>query len=81
MDEYEELLDTNPIWTRRTQGVGYISLEDMLDLGVTGPMIRAAGLPWDIRKSEPYSSYDKFDFDVQSRTENDVYARYRVRRP
>ena len=79
VDEYEELLDTNPIWTRRTQGVGYISLEDMLDLGVTGPMIRAAGLPWDIRKSEPYSSYDKFDFDVQSRTENDVYARYRVR--
>jgi NADH-quinone oxidoreductase subunit D len=79
VDEYENLLDSNPIWKRRTQGVGFISLEDMLDLGVTGPMIRAAGLPWDIRKSEPYSSYEKFDFEVQSRPENDVYARYRVR--
>ncbi|HLX44754.1 MAG TPA: NADH dehydrogenase (quinone) subunit D [Bryobacteraceae bacterium] len=79
VDEYEELLDSNPIWTRRTQGVGFISLEDMLDLGVTGPMLRGAGLKWDIRKSEPYSSYDQFDFEVPTRTENDVYARYRVR--
>jgi NADH-quinone oxidoreductase subunit D len=79
VDEYEELLDSNPIWMRRTQGVGFISLEDMLDLGVTGPMIRAAGLAWDIRKSEPYSSYDKFDFKIATRAENDVYARYRVR--
>jgi len=79
VDEYEELLDTNPIWTRRTQGVGYTPLEDLLDLGVTGPMIRAAGVKWDIRKSEPYSSYDKFDFEIPTRQENDVYARYRVR--
>jgi len=79
VDEYEELLDSNPIWKARTQGVGFISLEDMLDLGVTGPMIRAAGLPLDIRKTEPYSSYDQFDFQVATRTENDVYARYRVR--
>ena len=79
VDEYEELLDSNPIWTRRTKGVGFISLDDMLDLGVTGPMIRAAGLKWDIRKSEPYSSYDKFDFEIPTRAENDVYARYRVR--
>src|ERR1700682_5859061 len=55
VDEYEELLNANPIWMRRTQGVGYISLEDMLDLGITGPMLRGAGLNWDIRKSEPYS--------------------------
>jgi NADH-quinone oxidoreductase subunit D len=79
VDEYEELLDANPIWKRRTQGVGIAPLEDLLDLGVTGPMIRAAGIPWDIRKSEPYSSYDKFDFEIPTRTENDVYARYRVR--
>src|SRR5713101_6507087 len=79
VDEYEELLNANPIWIRRTQGVGFIPLEDMLDLGVTGPMVRAAGLKWDIRKSEPYSSYDKFDFEVPTRGENDVYARYRVR--
>jgi NADH-quinone oxidoreductase subunit D len=53
VDEYEELLNANPIWRQRTQGVGFISLEDMLDLGVTGPMLRGAGLNWDIRKSEP----------------------------
>ncbi len=79
VDEYEDLLDSNPIWKRRTQGVGFISLEDMLDMGVTGPMVRAAGLPLDVRKNEPYSSYDKFNFKVPTRTENDVYARYRVR--
>ena len=79
VDEYEDLLDANPIWKRRTQGVGMAPLEDLLDLGVTGPMIRAAGVAWDVRKSEPYSSYDKFDFDICTRTENDVYARYRVR--
>jgi NADH-quinone oxidoreductase subunit D len=79
VDQYEELLDSNPIWVRRTKGVGFIPLETMLDIGVTGPMIRAAGLKWDIRKSEPYSSYDKFDFEVPTHPENDVYARYRVR--
>jgi NADH-quinone oxidoreductase subunit D len=79
VDEYEDLLDSNPIWTRRTKGVGFISLEDMLDQGVTGPMIRAAGVPMDLRKTEPYSSYEKFDFKVATHTENDVYARYRVR--
>ena len=79
VDEYENLLDNNPIWKIRTQGVGFISIEDMLDLGVTGPMIRAAGIPLDVRKTEPYSSYEKFDFIVPTHTENDVYARYRVR--
>jgi NADH-quinone oxidoreductase subunit D len=79
VDQYEELLNSNPIWMRRTQGVGFVPLEEMLDLGVTGPMIRAAGLNWDVRKSEPYSSYEKFDFDVPVHTENDVFARYRVR--
>jgi NADH-quinone oxidoreductase subunit D len=79
VDEYEDLLNANPIWKRRTQGVGFIPLDVMLDVGVTGPMIRGAGLKWDIRKSEPYSSYEKFDFDVPCYTENDVFARYRVR--
>ncbi len=79
VDEYENLLDNNPIWKIRTQGVGFISIEDMLDLGVTGPMLRGAGVALDVRKTEPYSSYDKFDFKVATRTENDVYARYRVR--
>ncbi|MCS6953635.1 MAG: NADH-quinone oxidoreductase subunit D, partial [Bryobacteraceae bacterium] len=79
VDQYEDLLTNNPIWLRRTKGVAYLSLEDMLDLGVTGPMLRAAGLAWDIRKAEPYSSYEKFDFDIPTRTESDVYARYQVR--
>jgi NADH-quinone oxidoreductase subunit D len=79
VDEYEQLLTNNRIWIGRTRGVGRIPLEDMLDLGVTGPMLRAAGLQWDARKSQPYSSYDKFDFEIPTRTEGDVYARYLVR--
>jgi NADH-quinone oxidoreductase subunit D len=79
VDEYEDLLTRNPIWLRRTKGVGWVSLEDLLDCGVTGPMLRAAGLAWDIRKAEPYSGYQRFDFRVPTRTEGDVYARYQVR--
>jgi NADH-quinone oxidoreductase subunit D len=77
--EYEDLLTRNPIWLRRTKGVGWMSLEDMLDYGVTGPMLRASGLAWDTRKAEPYSSYDQFDFEIPTRAEGDVYARYEVR--
>jgi NADH-quinone oxidoreductase subunit D len=79
VDEYEDLLTNNRIWTGRTRGVGYFSLEDMIDLGITGPMLRAAGLKTDARKDEPYSSYEKFDFEIPTRTESDVYARYLVR--
>src|SRR4030081_3321606 len=79
VDEYENLLTNNRIWMGRTKGVGHISLEDMLDLGITGPMLRAAGLKMDTRKDAPYTSYEKFDFVVPTRTENDVFARYQVR--
>jgi NADH-quinone oxidoreductase subunit D len=79
VDEYENLLTNNKIWIGRTKGIGYISVEDMLDLGITGPMLRAAGVNYDARKQFPYSSYDKFDFQVPVRTENDVYARYLCR--
>jgi len=79
VDQYESLLNSNPIWIRRTQGVGFVPLQTMLDLGVTGPMIRGAGLAWDVRKSEPYSSYDKFDFRIPTMPDNDVWSRYRVR--
>ncbi|MBI3209074.1 MAG: NADH dehydrogenase (quinone) subunit D [Candidatus Solibacter usitatus] len=75
----EGLLNENPIFKRRTQGIGYISLDDMLDLSVTGPMLRAAGLKVDARKDHPYSGYDKFDFNVPTLTQNDVYARYLIR--
>jgi NADH-quinone oxidoreductase subunit D len=79
IDEYEDLLNKNPIFLRRTQGVGQLPLETLLGLGVTGPMIRAAGLPWDIRKAEPYSSYDKFNFTVPCYSASDIYSRFRVR--
>jgi NADH-quinone oxidoreductase subunit D len=79
IDEYETLLTENRIWIGRTRGVGYISGEDAIALGVTGPTLRACGVAWDLRKSNPYSSYDKFQFQVPVRTEGDVYARYLVR--
>jgi NADH-quinone oxidoreductase subunit D len=79
IDEYENLLTSNPIWLGRTKGIGFISIEDMLDLGITGPMLRGAGLAIDARKDAPYSSYEKFDFEVPTRQENDVFARYQVR--
>ncbi|MBM3726084.1 MAG: NADH dehydrogenase (quinone) subunit D [Acidobacteria bacterium] len=79
VDEYENLLNANPIWQMRTQGVGPMPVDDMIDWGITGPMLRAAGFPWDIRKTEPYSSYEKFQFEVPVETGNDVWSRYRVR--
>jgi len=77
--EYEELLTGNPIWRQRTVGVGITSTEDLLALGVTGPVLRASGLPRDLRKDEPYCGYETFDFEVPTRTESDCFARYQVR--
>ncbi|MDX2181030.1 MAG: NADH dehydrogenase (quinone) subunit D [Bryobacteraceae bacterium] len=79
VDQYENLLDNNPIWKQRTIGVGFLEVDRMIDLGVTGPMIRAAGVNWDVRKDEPYSSYDKFNFKVPVLHNNDVFDRYKVR--
>ena len=79
LDEYEGLLTKNPIWVRRTQGVGQISAEDAVAFGVSGPSLRGSGVKWDVRKSQPYSGYDKFSFEVPTRTEGDVFARYAVR--
>jgi NADH-quinone oxidoreductase subunit D len=79
VDEYEGLLTRNPIWLRRTQGVGTISAADAVAYGVSGPSLRGSGIKWDVRKAEPYSSYQKFNFDIPTRPEGDVYARYLVR--
>lgn len=79
IDEYQNLLATNPIWVNRTKGVGMMPLDIMIDLGVTGPLLRAAGLKIDARKDCPDSSYALFDFEVPTRTGNDVYARFEVR--
>jgi NADH-quinone oxidoreductase subunit D len=77
--EYETLLTGNPIWINRLKGVGYISPEDAIALGVTGPVLRAAGIDFDLRRDMPYSSYEKFQFKVPVTTESDVWARYVLR--
>ncbi len=79
IDEYETLLDQNPIWRERTQGIGLLSVEDALSLGVSGPTLRGSGLPHDLRKAAPYSSFDQFQFEVPVGQYGDVYDRYRVR--
>jgi NADH-quinone oxidoreductase subunit D len=79
VDEYEDLLTRNPIWMRRTQGIGYLSAEDAIRLGATGPMIRGSGRAWDLRKDRPYSGYDRYDFEVAVEDAGDCYARYLVR--
>jgi len=79
IDEYETILNDNPIWLERNVGVGVLSADDALELGVTGPMLRAAGVPADLRKDAPYSGYETYDFDVPVRREADAYARYAVR--
>jgi NADH-quinone oxidoreductase subunit D len=77
--EYEELLSGNPIWRQRTVGIGHVPPQDMLAMGVTGPMLRAAGISWDLRKDMPYCGYESYDFDVPLREAGDCFARYEVR--
>jgi NADH-quinone oxidoreductase subunit D len=79
LDEYEDLLTGNEIYLKRTQGVGRITAEQALGLGLVGPIARATGIDYDVRKVFPYLGYDTFDFKVPTRTEGDVYARYLVR--
>jgi NADH-quinone oxidoreductase subunit D len=79
IDDYERLLDQNPIWLERNVGVGTLSAEDALSLGVTGPILRAAGVPADVRKDEPYCGYETYDFEVPVGTGADAYTRYRLR--
>jgi NADH-quinone oxidoreductase subunit D len=79
IDEYEDLLTRNEIYLKRTQGVGRVSAEDAVAYGLVGPIARAAGVGYDVRKAFPYLGYETFDFVVPTRTEGDVYARYVVR--
>ncbi|MSO58000.1 MAG: NADH-quinone oxidoreductase subunit D [Thermoleophilia bacterium] len=78
VDEYEALLDRNKIWLERTKGIGLLSADDAIALGQTGPMLRASGVNWDLRKVAPYLAYDEVEFDVPVYGEGDVYARYKV---
>lgn len=79
LDEYEELLTTNRIWVSRTKGVGILNAEDCIALGVTGPVLRASGVEWDLRKKQPYEAYSKFQFDIPTGLNGDTYDRYLVR--
>ncbi len=79
VDEYELLLTKNPIWMDRTQGIGVLSREEAINWSLSGPALRASGVNWDIRKSRPYSGYEKYSFDVPVYKGGDIYDRYRVR--
>ena len=79
VDEYETLLTDNRIWKQRTVGIGVVTAERALALGFTGPMLRGSGIPWDLRKKQPYEVYDRMDFDIPVGTKGDCYDRYLVR--
>ncbi|MFQ6098106.1 MAG: NADH dehydrogenase (quinone) subunit D, partial [Armatimonadota bacterium] len=79
LSDLEDILTANPIWIQRTQGVGVLSAEDAVDLGVTGPMLRASGVAWDLRKTEPYCGYEDYDFEIALGRNGDTYDRYLVR--
>ncbi|MFH2103346.1 MAG: NADH dehydrogenase (quinone) subunit D [Chloroflexota bacterium] len=79
VDQYEALLTRNPLFLDRTLGIGKLSGEQALGLGMTGPSLRASGVNWDLRKARPYLGYEQYEFEVPTRPEGDVYARYLVR--
>jgi NADH-quinone oxidoreductase subunit D len=79
IDEYEALLTKNPIFLDRLVGIGKLDTATALQNGVTGPMLRASGANWDLRKARPYAGYDQYDFDIPVRSEGDTFARYIVR--
>ena len=79
IDEYESLLTKNPIFLERTKRIGILSGENALRWGITGPPLRASGIKRDLRKDQPYSGYEQYDFEIPTRTDGDTYARYLVR--
>lgn len=79
VDEYETLLTNNRIWKQRTVGIGVVSPERAMQMGLTGPMIRGSGIEWDLRKKQPYEVYDQVDFDIPVGVNGDCYDRYLVR--
>jgi NADH-quinone oxidoreductase subunit D len=79
LNEYQDLLSENPIFIERTRGVGTITAEDCDTLGVTGPIARASGIDWDLRRDMPYEAYDELSFEVPTQEQGDVYARYQIR--
>ena len=79
IDEYESLLTTNPLFLERTRKIGVLNTQQCMELGLTGPVLRATGKAYDLRKARPYSGYEQYDFNIPTQQEGDVYARYLVR--
>ena len=79
IQDYEALLTKNPLFIERTRNIGYLSPQDALAWGITGPTLRAAGIPYDLRKTQPYSGYEQYEFTVPTHTDSDTYARYLLR--
>ena len=79
IDEYERLLTHNPIWLDRTQNIGVMSREEAINWSMSGPVLRASGVNWDLRKQRPYSGYENFEFEVPTGKNGDIYDRYLVR--
>src|SRR5262249_24640512 len=77
--DFRTLVDANPVFIARTKGIAYLDLQACMALGVTGPLLRAAGLPWDLRKSQPCLGYESYDFDIPTVDTCDTYGRYLVR--
>ena len=79
INDYESMLTNGPLWEERLRGVGKLSREEVINMGLTGPMLRGSGVDWDLRRDAPYSGYENYDFKVPVLTEGDCYARYLVR--
>tara|TARA_B100000131_G_C18037471_1_gene581023 strand:- start:247 stop:1227 length:981 start_codon:yes stop_codon:yes gene_type:complete len=79
IDEYEKLITNNPIFRKRIEGLGIIEKDQAINWSLSGPMLRASGVSWDLRKADKYECYDEFDWDIATENEGDCYARYRVR--
>jgi NADH dehydrogenase I D subunit len=79
IDEYERMLTDSPLWDVRLQGVGILSRDEVINMGLTGPMLRGSGVDWDLRRDMPYGGFENYDFKVPVATDGDCYARYKVR--
>jgi NADH-quinone oxidoreductase subunit D len=79
IDEYEQLLTENRIWVGRTKGIGVLNAQEAVDIGASGPVLRASGVKWDIRKAMPYAAYDQYKFEIPTGKNGDTYDRYLVR--
>jgi NADH-quinone oxidoreductase subunit D len=79
IDEYESLLTKNPLFLERTRGIGAITTRDCIRYGISGPILRATGLAYDLRKAYPYSGYEQYEFDIPTHTDGDIFGRYMVR--